>query len=193
MVRIHVGQGKERKTWILNEDLLCDRVNYFRAGFKSDFKEGKHKQMDLPEDDPSAFGKVVDGIYKRFLDCPEHQPTWASSSPSLSIKPIETEHQVLWCKVWIMADKLGMTDLACQTILQYRRCLENSTITIGPTVINFVYENTLEGSDLRELLFHRAMQQFYDSSKEPDLKGLGDVTAGNYTFNGEMLLRVGGI
>jgi hypothetical protein len=148
--------------------------------------------MDLPEDDPSAFGKVVDGIYKQFLDCSEHQPTWAFSSRSLSIRPIETAHQVLWCKVWIMADKLGMTDLACQTILQYRRCLENSTITIGPMVINFVYENTLEGSDLRELLFHRAMQQFSDSSKEPDLKGLGDVTAGNNTFNGEMLLRVGG-
>jgi hypothetical protein len=84
-----------------------------------------------------------------------------------------------------MADKLGMTDPASQTIL------ENSTITIGPTVINFVYENTLEGSDLRELLVHRVMQQFYDSSKERILKGLGDVTAGNNTFNGEMLLRVG--
>jgi len=68
-----------------------------------------------------------------------------------------------------MADKLGMTDLARQTILQYRRCFENSTITIGPTVVNFVYEITLEGSDLR-----------------PDLKGLGDVTAGNNTFNGHI-------
>jgi hypothetical protein len=47
-VKIYVGP--ERKLWFLNEDLLCDRVPFFKGALKSGFKEGKSKVMELPDD-----------------------------------------------------------------------------------------------------------------------------------------------
>lgn len=51
-VKVYVGP--ERKLWILNEELLCNRVDYFRAAFRSGgggFKEGAEKSIHLVEED----------------------------------------------------------------------------------------------------------------------------------------------
>lgn len=60
LVKIYVGPQK--KQWMLPKDLLCDRFSFFKAAFKGGFKEAAEKEMWLEEDDPEAFGLLVDYV-----------------------------------------------------------------------------------------------------------------------------------
>jgi len=59
MVKIYVGEGDEN-CWVLHEDVLCGRSDFFKMGFKGGFKEAHEKVMRLPEDDPVMFGYFVE-------------------------------------------------------------------------------------------------------------------------------------
>ena len=60
MVKIFVGP--DRKLWVLPEQLLCDRVEYFKSAFQSGFQESNEKFLELPEDCPVAFAYIIDRI-----------------------------------------------------------------------------------------------------------------------------------
>jgi hypothetical protein len=61
MVKISVGP--DRKLWVLPEQLLCDRVDFFKSVFQSGLQESKEKILELPEDDPTSFAYILDTIF----------------------------------------------------------------------------------------------------------------------------------
>ena len=61
MVKIFVGP--DRKLWVLPEQLLCDRVNFFKSVFQSGFQQSKEKPLELPEDDPTTFAYISDKLF----------------------------------------------------------------------------------------------------------------------------------
>jgi hypothetical protein len=66
MVRIYVGP--KRDLWVLPEEALCDRVQFFKSAFQSGFRESSEKVLELPEDDPIAFEFVFDYILQDWPD-----------------------------------------------------------------------------------------------------------------------------
>lgn len=100
-VTIYVGPQREK--WVLNEKLLCERAEYFRAAFQGNFEEGTTKEMELLEDDANAFAKLVDWVYCDRLEC----GNWGR----IADEDRREKHVVQWCKLWVMADKYGIPEL----------------------------------------------------------------------------------
>lgn len=46
--QVTIYVGPDRVKWLVNEELLCDCVPFFKGAFKSGFKEGTDKIMELP-------------------------------------------------------------------------------------------------------------------------------------------------
>lgn len=53
IVTILVGQQK--KKWLIHENLLSAKSEFFRASFRGGFHEGESSVLELPEDDPRVF------------------------------------------------------------------------------------------------------------------------------------------
>ncbi|TAQ83611.1 hypothetical protein B7494_g8067 [Chlorociboria aeruginascens] len=147
MVEIYVGE--ERKLWVLHEDLLCDRIDFFASAFKSGFKEGREKKMDLEEEDPEAFGLLVDWIYGR-LECTEsHQD------------PLREGHVMRWAKLWILADKWRIKELTCDALECCNECVYLARWCPDAEDVEFVFGNGPESSPLRDwMLTEVAMVAF---------------------------------
>lgn len=165
-VKIYVGP--ERKLWVLNEELLCDRIPYFKAAFASTFKEGREKVMEMPEDDAVAFGKLVNWIFTESIEC---QPCTKKSKKDIK-EQISTEHQLLWCTLWILADKLALVDLSKKVLEQVDFCFGwggvNSTIAVETVVL--VYNNTNSSSLLRVQLLEEFIWRYFFPGKTAENK-----------------------
>jgi hypothetical protein len=61
MVTISVGQHGDM--WTLPEDFICGKIDYFRRAFKGGFKEADEKKILLVDDDPKAFGALVNWLF----------------------------------------------------------------------------------------------------------------------------------
>ncbi|KAH8781821.1 hypothetical protein BGZ57DRAFT_853000 [Hyaloscypha finlandica] len=99
MVRIYVGS--QRRLWVLPEEALCDRVQFFKSTFQGGFREGDEKVLELPEDDPIAFGFILDRILQR----------WATADDINKLGDPEVANTV-WCRTWVLADKLGCSNIS---------------------------------------------------------------------------------
>ncbi|RDW84524.1 hypothetical protein BP6252_02114 [Coleophoma cylindrospora] len=151
---IHVGP--KRKLWVLNEDLLCDRSTHFSALFQGpSFRDVEDKEIWLDDDDVSAFGLFVDWIYgSRDLCSHGHA------------EDIETEvdwdnaHFGGFSTLYVLADKYGITDLRDAAVEQYAECSEKAEWLPGVLEINFIYQNTAEGSRFRSVVIQNMVRTF---------------------------------
>ena len=145
MVKVYVGP--ERKLWTLPEDVLC-KIDYFKAAFKSGFKEGVEKQIHMPEDNPSAFAHFVDWIFCDSV-----------------IDPFERErknpdYQLILCNLWFLADKLSVKELAKSTIKELEILIKFEYQLLAPETVTFFYKNTTESSEIRKSLVEWTAWQF---------------------------------
>lgn len=101
--------GPKRKLWILNEELLCDRSDYFKAAFQGNFKEASEKEVYLEEEDSEAFAMFVNWVYGCLL---RYEP---GPGPSLANAPSADPFLKLYC----LAEFLGIEKLMNLAIDQY--------------------------------------------------------------------------
>lgn len=148
MVKIFVGT--ERKQWILPESLLCDRLKFFKATFRGGFRESKEKVLELPEDDPIAFGYILDRIFGL-----SHWQIPFNFGQDFN------ERQLMWCKVYVLEDRLGCQD-STDAENNYERAFEGEVERclsegkdlplVSSAAVNYVYENTTAESPMRQAL-----------------------------------------
>lgn len=163
-MKIYVGP--ERKQFTVHEDLLCDRLAFFKAAFTGRFKEGRDKCMDMPEDDPAAFAALVSWVYSGSLEC-------GCDSESQDSIINESEDELLWCSLWVLADKINCDSLANAAIHTLRNCLyyrEHREQKICAKTIEFVYSNTMENSALRNVIVEEFVERYFTLSSTPELK-----------------------
>jgi hypothetical protein len=173
---VKIFVGPEKKLWVLPEDLLCDRIEFFRAAFKSKFKEGISKEMFLESDDSTAFGRLVDWIFNEDIKCEIIHKFHVQ----------DAEHELEWLRLWILADKLGLQRLQDCCRHAYESCLYEIGIHPAAEAVSFVYENTEPNSELRQMLVDKALGYFLAPSysrKGFRIEDFAAATSSNATYN----------
>ncbi|KAL8770663.1 MAG: hypothetical protein Q9209_003731 [Squamulea sp. 1 TL-2023] len=137
--------GPEERPFYIHKALLSSKSPYFRAAFEGSFKEAVDKAIRLPEDDSKLFPYYVLWVYE---------------------KPLETEHPISldeYCRLYILADKLGSEQLRNLAIGNIRRqaFIDLMPMDLKSTTINCVYDTTLPDSPLRRILVDLLAWQFY--------------------------------
>jgi hypothetical protein len=186
-VKLHVGP--ERKLWFLNEELLCDRVPFFKGAFKSGWKEGKSKIMELPDDDPEAFGHLVDWVYTKVLKC----KLCASRPPdywdeAYTASHVDAAHELQWLKLWVLADRMNLTKLADYALDMHIRCISEHNLVISPEAVILACETPAEDGALRKHLVEVVMNDIFRSPpSDGRSNGIGVGSAANASFNQEVM------
>ncbi|KAE9371968.1 hypothetical protein N431DRAFT_293442, partial [Stipitochalara longipes BDJ] len=134
---VEIIVGPERETWILNEDFLCERLPFFKAVFKSGFKESETKKLELPEDSPMAFGHLIDWIYTKETEC--HFCAGCGCDHCKEHNP-ETEehtsvHLLQWAWLWVLADKIGSKSLEDEAAEKFSSCMDGVPLKFMPDVV----------------------------------------------------------
>jgi hypothetical protein len=168
-VTIYVGA--EKQGWVLNEELLCDRVPYFKAAFSSAFKEGMEKTMELPEDNPRAFAVFVEWLYTNEIRCDrcslrtEPWQTPGSTTPKFrrqkSLKHPSATDDLDFFALWVFADKLGIVSLAERVLQELESCCNSHGEVFSKEGLHFAYDNTSESSDLRSTLLRVLLRRYF--------------------------------
>ncbi len=145
--------GSERKLFIFPEVLLCDRFEFFRAAFQGGFRESTEKSIDLPEDDPFAFSFVIDRALQDTLD--------------IQTKVDAKDVQLVLCKAYFLADKLGRFDIAEDAERDWLHFVRTREIPadriVCPRTIKLVYNNTSESTSFRDSMVFIAARTYFDS------------------------------
>ena len=173
-MQVKIFVGKDPEPWTLPEDFLSDRTEYFRAAFKSNFKEGVEKKIYLEEEDPTMFGRVVAWLFGSAVD--PHSGEW------------ERYNLLDCCKLFLLTDKLGILDMNKEITRAFQTKTSVKDIKDLPTseVVLLVYKNTTDSSKLREILICQALMFFLQSSPE-DTKSFSEVTSCHSQFNSDFL------
>ena len=130
----------KRKAFKIHKKLLCDRSDYFSKAFNGRFQEA-NGEMHCPEDDPTAFGHLVNYFYRNTL------PQLPSKSATGDEK--DSYYRGL-SHLRFLAEKLCMNELsnkAMDTIQDLFRVHKISVHFIG---LEKIYRNTHESSKFRK-------------------------------------------
>src|SRR4051812_28703059 len=56
--------GPEKKSFLVHKNTICDAVEAFAKMFRGAFKEAETNRTEFPEDDPDAFGLLIQWCYR---------------------------------------------------------------------------------------------------------------------------------
>jgi hypothetical protein len=131
--------GPKNTKFNLHENLLCNKSSYFRAAFRSGFTESEEKTMRMPEDSVDAFEYLVNFLY----------------APRFTLQPPESEFVMgVYFELYILSSKLcidALQNVVIDTILQFFRGCNFKSPYLRPSHIQFIYENTIPTSKMRDL------------------------------------------
>ncbi|KAH8791252.1 hypothetical protein F5882DRAFT_460374 [Hyaloscypha sp. PMI_1271] len=180
-VKIYVGP--KRKLWFLNEELLCDRVPFFKSAFKSGWKEGESKVMKLPDDDPETFGHLVGWVYTKALNC----KFCASPPPGHRVgSHVDAGHELQWLKLWVLADRMNLTKLGDDALDVHLYCISKHNLVVSPEAVILACENPAGDGALRKHLVGVVLNGMFQS-RPGSSNGLGVGAAANASFNQEVM------
>ncbi|CAG8951256.1 hypothetical protein HYFRA_00008004 [Hymenoscyphus fraxineus] len=180
-VKVYVGP--ERKMWVLNEELLCTRLDYFRAAFRgggSGFQEGAEKSIHLAEEDPSVFACAVEYLHRGTNRCGECN--W------LNDKSFEEN-----IKLCMFAERLGCLELRDELLYSARRLGEYNDYQeeLKPELMVFIYSQTIAGSPIRERVVERATWDFFmPVGEDVDEFYKSSITAGCSEFMQDFMVSI---
>jgi hypothetical protein len=145
--------------------------------------------MELTDDDPDAFGHLVDWVYMERLKCkmcpPRTDGGWGPSFVPFP-RPVDPTHELQWLRLWILADRLNLLDLGQAALYQHTKCL--SSLAISPEAVALVCDNTAEDSALRTHLVKDMLETIFSRSPEDGgSNGLGLAAAANPIFNQQVM------
>jgi len=100
--------------------------------------------MDLPEDDPEAFERLVQWLYCKTYDSPPFEgKTWEGDQIAF----------VHLARLYVAADKYVIVSLKNDVVDRWFKAKGNHAyLPRIKEVVDYVYENTLPGSKLKEMV-----------------------------------------
>ncbi|KAL8751310.1 MAG: hypothetical protein Q9184_006112 [Pyrenodesmia sp. 2 TL-2023] len=140
--------GPEKEAFHVHKTLLMSKSAFFRGAFECGFKEAINKTLTLDEDDPDCFSRYILWVYNQVLE---------PIRSSRVICEAERGRMMLerYCKLFILADKLGsepLQNLCIDLVHEYASNHGSRKDHLDATIVNYVWDNTMEGSPLRAIL-----------------------------------------
>ena len=129
-----VGTESEQKIWYLPKKVLTHCSPFFDAALNGNFAEASSKAVDLPEDDPDAFGIWA---------------TWLSLGNCDGSFQCDDVDQT-YVRAWILGDKLGCPAFK-DHVMSKCLCLIKHYGSLSLDTIHFAYEFPCPGSKMRQL------------------------------------------
>jgi hypothetical protein len=158
-VTVTVGSELHKREWSIYEGLLTHYTSYFRTALQNKWKEGETGVVDLPHDNPDVFQAVFEWLYTGKL------------YPELTEEgriPLDFE---TICGIYVFGDIRGIPGLCNASInLLFQTIVQ--AWDRPDEVLNYVYDNTCAGSNLRKFLVDQCIIGYGDwscLSKEPHL------------------------
>lgn len=151
MVNIYVGPTKRQ--WTLHRNLLQHHTKFFEQRVMNPSE--KEDNVELLEDDPSAFEMLVKYLYQGKIDDVAElasEKKWA--------------HAESCQKLYFLCDRIGLHQLKNCAIDQFRRACFDSGLVPGPEEMRPVYDNTSVGSPFRTLISQIAARQIMDPESD---------------------------
>ncbi|KAK4455069.1 hypothetical protein QBC34DRAFT_420730 [Podospora aff. communis PSN243] len=135
--------GPERVEWTIHESLLCANSKFFVAALRGPWKERKGV-IELPEDEPAAFGLFANWIYESIREV-------------RSLPPIKSDNELRnYLALYIMSRKLLVQALSkgsFSAIYEYFTKENTNQINeaIKPKVqdVHYIFDNTTESDSMR--------------------------------------------
>lgn len=170
--------GPENKAFIVNEDLLCDRLKFFKVAFQGAFKEGQTKSMTLPDDEREIFSIFVDWLYGLPLRC-EHPQTHVPGDEAAGEwsmtwhNDFDHQHELHWCKIFVLGDKLDAIGLTKTAICMLEGCLGRVDPNAGrhhisPMTVQYVLENTITESLLQQTVIKQIISAYFTGQNDKE-------------------------
>jgi len=123
--------------------ILCDASPVFNAAFNGGFSESFKRSMNLPEDDPEVFERLVQWLYWKAYDLPPF------------VKGASGDAQIMFmrlARLYVAADKYGIIDLKNDVLDRLHKAYVDRVAITGYKVLDYVYPNTTAKSKLRAFL-----------------------------------------
>ncbi|KAM3421107.1 hypothetical protein BST61_g1521 [Cercospora zeina] len=150
IINVTVGHGEDAKIFQLHDFLLKEHSEFFKAALNGQWKDGKDKNVKLPDDNPEEFD-----VYAEWLFCGK-----IASGTSKNVKPTKNEvwsEQDLLSRLYVLGEKL-IDDEFCDCTL--RALVELSKVTDehgeryhpGGGHVRTVYDGTMQSSPIRKYL-----------------------------------------
>lgn len=152
IVKILVGPDAVK--FDVHRELLCARSAYFSKALSEPWEESSGI-LKLPEGDVDLFRCILQWLYKENLDHTKLPPPLDGIKASI--------------RLYVLADKLQIRPptarfgiYSCPTFLNVvERQLRDTNLTLTCDEVDFIYENTLASSPLRQFAVHLSAFSFH--------------------------------
>ena len=145
--------GPEETPFRIHKGLLCSKSEYFRAAFEGSFRESTDKRIHLRDDDSKIFQ-----FYAALIYIENAIFSWS-----------EDFDLDVCCHLYVLADRLGSEGIQNIVIdIIHTHPDPEYSVDLNAEIINYVYENTMPGSFLRDILVDFAAYEIVPE-EHPDL------------------------
>ncbi len=133
---VHIYIGQENTHWILHERLLCYHSPFFRKIFYSAESEASAtKVYGFPDQDDAPFELFVGWLYSRAIKYP---------STEKEIGPL--------LDLYLLSEELQIEKLSSEVVDTARAWYHNNETYPGLRRVQYVYANTEEDNEMREMM-----------------------------------------
>ena len=129
--------GEKKRVFKIHKNLLCSSSEFFKATLDGKFKEAEEREINLEEEDPQTFERVVLWIYSGSLLEKNETSTTLGYADLL--------------KIYVFAEARCMTELQNDTIDVIIRRVQKSRLVIILCAEVSLYMTTTNSSPIRRL------------------------------------------
>lgn len=140
-VILRVGEAKI--AFYVHLGVLCNASPVFNAALNGAFSESFKRSMNLPEDDPEVFERLVQWLYWKAFDLPPF------------VEGASHDAQIIFmhlARLYVAADKYGIIDLKNSVMDRFHKAYADRAGAPRFKVLDYVYRNTTAKAKLRAFL-----------------------------------------
>ncbi|KAF2493990.1 hypothetical protein BU16DRAFT_582997 [Lophium mytilinum] len=157
---VSVIVGQQKKVFRIHKGVLSYHSSYFAAALEGQFKEGNTGVVELEDDEVEVFHAFYCWIYTRRLRDPLSSPLHKDALPQNSAET--TLSDLLLCKIYIFGDMRGIPGLQNNALDALHKNILLSWRTLSASIVNYVYSNTVEKSQLRCFIVQLNISGYHD-------------------------------
>lgn len=178
--------GPAEKKWVMHENLLASKSDFFRATFRGGFREGEDGVLRLPEDGPRPFELFVGWIYSQPLNDMNGDRVRVLARPDDKKVTVRD-----YLGLYFFAAKYMIEDLqneTLDTLYDYYKVPGNFP---RPEDVEAVYQGTGEDDKMRELLVVHTTFRMFSGYRNAG-KDWADVLKDNGEIGHDLVMMISG-